>query len=88
MYHSDTVTYTGYACEGLSSHTFEDGDKVKHGQTGEVVGPAMSASHVGKGVCVRFPGNEDDIACFLTQLSRSAPISNSTGAASHVGEAR
>ena len=50
--------------------TFEDGGRVVHGEQGEVVGPATSESHKGKGVAVRFPGNKDAIQCFLTSVRR------------------
>ena len=37
----------------------------------EVVGP--DEVEPDKGVYVRFPGNKDKVACFLTQLSRTPP---------------
>ena len=49
------------------------GDKVTHGQAGEVKGTATNASVAGKGVDVMFPGNKGNIACFLTKLSRTPP---------------
>ena len=54
-------------------HTFASGDKLTHGQAGEVKGPATAASHVDKGVAVMFPGNKGSVICPLTLLSRSAP---------------
>ena len=52
------------------SQTLPSGDKVVHGQQGEVMGPATLETHKGKGVCVRFPGNKFGVNCFLTQVRR------------------
>ena len=52
------------------SQTTSNGDKVVHGQRGEVVGPATAESHKGKGVKVQFPGNKSSIECFLTDVRR------------------
>ena len=52
------------------SHTFEDGDRLVHGEQGEVVGPATLESHRGKGVEVRFPGNKGVTNCRLTSVRR------------------
>ena len=52
------------------SKTFDDGDKVVHGQQGEVVGPATAKGYVGKGVEVLFPGNKGAIDCLLTEVRR------------------
>ena len=60
----EKVFFTG------TSQTFPSGDKVVHGQQGEVVGPATSEHTKGKGVAVRFPGNKGNIDCFLTQVRR------------------
>ena len=50
------------------------GDKVTHGQEGEVVGhPSSDSTRFGKGVAVMFSGNEGNINCRLTSLSRSKP---------------
>ena len=54
---------------GLSD-TFASGNKVVHGQQGEVVGPATLESHKGKGVKVLFPGNTLNIECYLTEVRR------------------
>uniref|UniRef100_A0A0D3I0I5 Uncharacterized protein n=1 Tax=Emiliania huxleyi (strain CCMP1516) TaxID=280463 RepID=A0A0D3I0I5_EMIH1 len=62
----DQLYYTG------SSHSFESGDKLVHGQQGEVVGPATGA-HQGNGLEVRFPGNIGSINCSLPNLSREQP---------------
>ena len=48
------------------SQTFDDGDKLVHGQQGEVAGSATLDGYVGKGVAVLFPGNKDAIDCYLT----------------------
>ena len=53
-----------------ASQTFADGDKLVHGQQGEVTGPATSESYKGKGVLVRFPGNKGNINCLLDQVRR------------------
>ena len=52
----EQIYYTG------PSETFESGDRIEHGQRGEVVGPG-SLAHKGKGVKVLFPGNKDPISC-------------------------
>ena len=56
-----------------ASETTSNGDKLTHGQAGEVNGPATSRTHVGKGVAVMFSGNERTVDCYVTQLSRRAP---------------
>ena len=64
----EKVYYTG------CSETFPSGNKLTHGQEGEVTGhPESDSPAFGKGVAVMFPGNEDDISCYLTTLSRSKP---------------
>ena len=55
------------------SHAFDDGDRLTHGQQGEVVGPATSEEVKGKGLRMRFPGNKGNVACYLRNLSASAP---------------
>ena len=61
----DLPYYTGV------SQTWDDGDKVVHGQQGEVTGPATSVATKGKGVNVRFPGNnKDGVDCLLTTVGR------------------
>ena len=62
----DQLYYTG------SSQSFESGDKLVHGQSGEVVGPA-TCEHQGNGLKMRFPGNKDSINCALPQLSIEKP---------------
>ena len=50
------------------------GNKLTHGQEGEVTGhPHSDMPSFGKGVSVMFPGNKGHINCFLTSLSRSKP---------------
>ena len=63
----EKVYFTGY------SQTVDTGDKLTRGQEGEVMGPATHATHVGKGLDVKFPGNKGTISCCLTNLSRSKP---------------
>ena len=43
-----------------------NGNRVGHGQQGEVVGPALSASN--KGMAVLFPGSNAAANCFLTNV--------------------
>ena len=60
----EEVYYTG------SSETFASGNRLEHGKQGEVVGPAASETHEGKGVKVHFPSNTDAIDCYLNQVCR------------------
>ena len=68
----EKVFYTGL------NHTFPSGDKLVHGQQGEVVGPATLETHEGKGVNVRFPGNTASIECFLNTVRRFRAASAAT----------
>ena len=65
----DEVYYQGTS-ETLDNGPHAGHDKLVHGQRGEVVGPATSESHKGKGVKVLFPGNKGGINCLLTQVRR------------------
>ena len=56
--------YLGY------SQTFPSGDKLVHGQQGEVVGPSIFESHKGKGVAVLFPGNKGNVNLPLFSVRR------------------
>ena len=60
----DKVFYTA------ANHNFADGDKLVHGQQGEVTGPPTLANVKGKGVKVLFPGNKGDVDCYLTDVRR------------------
>jgi len=60
------------------SETFADGDKLVHGQQGEVVGPATLERVKGKGVCLRFPGNKGCLDCPLTLVRRPGAASAAT----------
>ena len=60
----DKVFLTG------ASQTFPDGDKLVHGQQGEVMGPATSEQAKGKGVEVLFPGNKGKVDCYLETVRR------------------
>jgi len=62
----DQLYYTG------SSQSFESGNKLTHGQSGEVVGPA-TGEHQGNGLQMLFPGNKGSINCSLPCLSREEP---------------
>ena len=54
-----------------SSQTFENGDRVVHGEQVEVMGPATGEW---EGLLlIQFPNNNDDKACPLEELSRSPP---------------
>ena len=52
------------------SQTLESGDRLEHGQQGEVLGPATLESHKGKGVAVRFPGTKCTV--YLDQVRRKS----------------
>ena len=64
--------YTG------ANFTASNSDNIVHGQQGEVTGPATLESHKGKGVKVRFPGNKDNISCYLTEVRRLRAVSAAT----------
>ena len=53
-----------------ASWTAPNGDKVVHGQQGEVTGPATNESHKGKGVAVLFTGNTGNVQCYLNSVRR------------------
>ncbi|EOD34521.1 hypothetical protein EMIHUDRAFT_111217 [Emiliania huxleyi CCMP1516] len=63
----DQLYYTG------SNQSFESGDKVMHGQQGEVVGPA-TGEHQGNGLQLLFPGNNGWIECGLASLSHELSL--------------
>ena len=70
----ENVYFTG------PSMTWDDGDKLTHGQRGEVTGhPASHMPQFGKGVTVMFPGNKTSLACDLTDLSRTWPPPGGSG---------
>ena len=58
----DKVFFTG------ASQTFGSGNKVVHGQQGEVTGPANGENSKGKGVTALFPGNKGSVNCYLTSV--------------------
>ena len=60
----EKVFFTG------TNQTFPSGDKLVHGQQGEVVGPATLETHKGKCVAVRFPGNKGRVDCYLNMVRR------------------
>ena len=68
----DKVFFTG------ASETLSNGDKLVHGQQGEVTGPATAESVKGKGVNVRFPGNKGCLDCPLTLVRRPGAASAAT----------
>ena len=61
-----------------ASQTFPSGEKVVHGQQGEVTGPATLETHKGKGVCVLFPGNKGNVECGLPTVRRLRAASAAT----------
>ena len=60
----DKVFYTD------SSDTFDDGNKVVHGQQGEVTGPVTLEGYQGKAVNVFFSSTKVSVSCFLDEVSR------------------
>ena len=75
----DKVFFTG------TSQTFADGDKLVHGQQGEVTGPATAETHKGKGVKVRFSGIKINVECYLGEVRRprAAPAATPPACAPH-----
>ena len=65
----EKVFFTG------ASQTASTGDKLVHGQQGEVTGPATNESVKGKGMCVRFPGNTSNFSVLLTSVRRLRTVS-------------
>ncbi|EOD06508.1 hypothetical protein EMIHUDRAFT_218958 [Emiliania huxleyi CCMP1516] len=63
----DQLYYTG------PNKSFKNGDKLTHGQQGEVVGPATEGTHQGNGLTMLFPGNKGSISCYLPRLSVEQP---------------
>ena len=53
-----------------ANETFLSGNKVVHGQQGEVTGPATLETHKGKRVAVLFPGNKGYVECSIDSVSR------------------
>ena len=53
----------------ILSHLWTDGDKVTHGQAGEVKGGASDGDP--NFVAVMFPGNKGNVICYLTSLRRT-----------------
>jgi hypothetical protein len=68
----EKVFFTG------ASKTFPDGDKLAHGQQGEVTGPATGKTYKDKAVSVLFPGNTGNVQCYLTQVPRLRAASAAT----------
>ena len=70
----EKVFFTG------ASQTISSGNKLVHGQQGEVKGPATFESVKGKGVCVPllFPGNKGSVDFFLTSVPRLHAASAAT----------
>ena len=68
----EKVFFTG------ASQTFPSGNKLVHGQQGEVTGAAKLESHKGKGVDVLFPGNKGNFSLLLTSVRRLRAASAAT----------
>ena len=51
------------------SWTAPSGDKVTYGQLGEVMGFDSDGDPI-----MKFPGNKDNVPCFLTHLSLNPPV--------------
>ena len=60
---SHPVYYTG------ENYSFDNGDKLVHGQQGEVVRPG-TGSNLGKCVVVRFPGHKGNVQLRFAEVSR------------------
>ena len=67
----DRVFFTG------TSRTLPGGDKLVHGQQGEVVGPAKGTLK-GKGVRVRFSDHKKRVQCELATVRRHSAASTAT----------
>jgi hypothetical protein len=53
-----------------ASQTLSNGDKLVHGQQGEVVGPATAETTKDQRVAVRFSGIKANANCYLTSVRR------------------
>ena len=61
----EKVFFTG------ASEAFSNGNKLVHGQLGEVTGPGRGMKRTeGKGLCLLFPGNKGNVGCLLTSVRR------------------
>jgi hypothetical protein len=58
-----------------ASQTLSNGDKLVHGQQGEVTGPANGEATKGKGVSVLFPGKKGNANCYLDTVRRLSAAS-------------
>ena len=77
----EKVFFTG------TSQTFPSGNKLVHGQQGEVTGPITNETHKGKGVAVLFPGNKQSIGCLLTHVCRFRAAPAAPSPAPHTRDA-
>ena len=68
----EKVFYTG------ASQTLPSGNKVVHGQQGEVMGPGTGQNYKGKAVAVLYPGNKGSSECFLDTVRRLRAASAAT----------
>ena len=53
------------------SQTFDDGDRLVHGEQGEVMGPSKKTEG---NLLIKFPNNKGNVPCTLAELSRSPPL--------------
>ena len=68
----EKVFFTG------TGQTFLSGNKVVHGQQGEVTGPGTGQNYKGKAVAVLYPGNKGSSECFLDTVRRLRAASAAT----------
>ena len=81
----EKVFFTG------SNRTWDDGDKLVHGQQGKVTGPVTGEKTKDTQVKVRFPGNRSNVVVNLTSVRRlrAAPAADPPHAcAPHTRDAR
>jgi hypothetical protein len=69
-----------------ASETLPRGNKVVHGQQGEVTGPATGKDR-DKRVAVRFPGNNENVNCSLTDVRRLSAASAANRLRPHTRDA-
>merc|ERR1719195_1877647 len=64
----------GEKCHYLGdSQSWDDGDKLTHGELGTVMGPA-TFSKAGKGLSVMFPGNKEQVEVWLKDISPATEL--------------
>ena len=58
----EKLYYTG------ANQSFDNGDRVVHGEQGEVMGPGNAVR-----LRIQFPNNKGNVGCLLASVSRSPP---------------